>query len=69
MEVELQQGQLLVYQTDENGLYIGEAVADPDPQNIGRWLIPAGCVEEKPPLLTAGKIPKWVGYKWKLINP
>ena len=69
MAIELQEGQRLVYQTDANGLYVGEAIADPDPQNIGRWLIPAGCVEVKPPLFTGGKVAKWVGYKWKLINP
>lgn len=62
-------GQKEVFQTDEQGFYVGTTVADPDPQNIGSWLIPAGCVEVKPPLFTGGKIAKWVGYKWKLINP
>lgn len=64
----LQPGQRLVYQTDGQGFYVGEAAADPDPQNIGNWLIPAGCVEMKPPAITGGKRPQWVGYKWKLIS-
>ena len=68
MAIELQEGQRMVYQTDGQGLYVGEAAADPDPQNIGNWLIPAGCVEVKPPVITGGKRPQWVGYKWKLIN-
>lgn len=58
-----------MYQADANGLYVGETTADPDPQNHGQWLIPAGCCDIAPPTLTFGKIPKWVGYKWKLISP
>jgi hypothetical protein len=61
--------QKTVYQYDANGWYVGETLADADPVVIGSWLIPAGCVDVKPPLFTAGKIPKWVGYKWKLITP
>jgi hypothetical protein len=69
MTKQLQDGQRLVYQADDQGFYVGEAAADPDPQNSGNWLVPAGCVEIKPPTITGGRIPKWVGYKWKLINP
>ncbi|MNI86415.1 hypothetical protein D3C73_1435100 [compost metagenome] len=69
MAIHLQDGQRLVYQTDSQGFYVGEAAADPDPKNIGNWLIPAGCVDMKPPTITGGKRPQWVGYKWKLINP
>lgn len=68
MTIQLQKGQRLVYQTDENGLYVGEAAADPDPQNSGNWLIPAGCVEAKPPAIPRGKVALWVGYKWRLIS-
>lgn len=68
MTIRLHDGQRLVYQTDDNGVYVGEAAADPDPQNIGNWLIPAGCVQIKPPTITGGKKPQWAGYKWKLIN-
>ncbi|WP_223535263.1 hypothetical protein [Pseudomonas sp. GL-B-16] len=67
--MEIYLGQKVVYQTDGEGMYVGTSVADPDPMNEGHWLIPAGCVEMKPPTITGGKLPKWVGYKWKLINP
>lgn len=68
MTIKLQFGQRLVYQTDESGLYVGEAAADPDPMNLGNWLIPSGCVEEAPPKITGGKRPQWVGYKWKMVS-
>jgi hypothetical protein len=61
--------QKIVYQYDEGGWYMGETLADADPVVLGNWLLPARTTETKPPLFTAGKIPKWVGYKWKLINP
>ncbi|MBD8680287.1 hypothetical protein [Pseudomonas sp. CFBP 13719] len=61
--------QKTVYQYDAQGWYLGETTADPDPQVAGNWLLPASTTETKPPTFTAGKIPKWVGYKWKLINP
>lgn len=68
MGIQLQDGQRLVYQADADGFYVGEAAADPDPKNPSQWLIPAGCVEVKPPLIQAGKRAQWVGYKWKLIS-
>lgn len=68
MDIPIQAGQRPVYQTDDDGFYVGETVADPDPQNIGNWLIPAGCVEAKPPSIPRGKKAQWVGYKWKLIS-
>ena len=69
MTIKLSPGQIVVYQTDHEGFYIGETSADPDPMNVGHWLIPAGCVEMKPPVINGGKRAKWVGYKWKLIAP
>lgn len=68
MGIRLHPGQRLVYQTDENNMYVGETTADPDPQNIGNWLIPAGCVEVKPPPFAGTDRPQWVGYKWKIIS-
>jgi len=67
MKIQIQAGQRVVYQTDLAGYYVGEAAADPDPQNPGNWLIPAGCVETKPPDSRADKKYQWVGYKWKAI--
>lgn len=68
MEIKPQSGQRVVYQTDSEGYYVGEAKADPDPQNPGHWLIPAGCVETKPPKNIGGNRLQWAGYKWKTIN-
>lgn len=61
--------QKIVYQYDSAGFYVGEALADADPEVPGNWLLPSRTTETKPPFFTAGKIPQWVGYKWKLINP
>lgn len=68
MGIQIQDGQRVVYQADSEGFYVGEVVADPDPQNHGQWLIPAGCVETKPPSTRAGKKYQWSGYKWKAIS-
>ncbi|MDI3184648.1 hypothetical protein [Pseudomonas paracarnis] len=65
MTLNLIDGQRVVYQTDENGFYVGEATAYPDPKNPGSWLIPAGCVEIKPPHFIGKARPQWVDYKWK----
>ena len=60
--------QKIVYQCDAQGFYVGEALAEADPQVPGNWLLPAGCTDVKPPIFKGGKIPQWVGYKWKLVN-
>lgn len=62
-------GQRIVYQTDDNGFYLGEAIADPDPLTPGRWLLPAGAVNDPPPVITGMKRAKWVGYKWRMVDP
>ncbi|MBJ2318561.1 hypothetical protein [Pseudomonas sp. CCI1.1] len=68
MNTKLQAGQRLVYQTDQDGFFVGTTVADPDPKNPGVWLIPAGCVELAPPPIGSGKKAIWSGYKWKVID-
>lgn len=68
MENKSQGCQRVVYQADADGVYVGESVADPDPKNSEQWLIPAGCVEMKPPEIPRGKKAQWVGYKWKVID-
>lgn len=68
MNTKLQAGQRLVYQTDQDGFFVGTTVADPDPKNLGVWLIPAGCVELAPPAIGPGKKAIWSGYKWKVID-
>ena len=69
MAIKLHAGQKIVYQTDSSQMYVGEAAADPDPQNPGHWLIPAGCHELEPPkIVFGGKWPKWNGWKWQLVD-
>ncbi|MBI6563253.1 hypothetical protein [Pseudomonas synxantha] len=60
--------QKIVYQYDENGIYVGETLAEADQVVPGNWLLPARTTDERPPIFTGGKTPKWVGYKWKLVN-
>ena len=35
--------QKTVYQYDQSGFYLGETIAERDPQVPGNWLLPAGC--------------------------
>ena len=57
-----------VFQTDQLGIYIGEAVADRSPLEVDVWLIPGGCVETPPPAIPARKAARWLGNKWQLID-
>lgn len=60
--------QKTVWQTDRNGFYLGESQADESPLRAGDWLIPAGCVEVPPPPPVDGKVPRWNGKRWKLVE-
>jgi len=55
-----------VYQTDINGVYVGNTVADQDPLDRTNWLIPAGCVQSEPPTITDKQFAKWDGAKWSV---
>lgn len=57
-----------VYQTDRSGNYVGPMAADASPLEPGVWLIPAGCVEVAPPNAPTGKIARWNGSAWVLVN-
>lgn len=58
----------IVYQTDHLGIYVGETVADASPLEPGVWLIPARCVEVKPPVIPERKAALWDGESWQLID-
>lgn len=51
----------IVYQTDSDGVFIGETVADESPLEPGVYLIPAGCIEVAPPAPVAGFKRVWNG--------
>lgn len=58
-----------VYQTDENGYFVGETYADPDPLESGSWLIPGGCVAVAPPTMSDGQKAKWQSGRWVVEEP
>jgi len=58
-----------VYQTDDQGFFLFPVAADRDPLEEGNWLIPRGCVTEKPPVLKEGQKAKWKGGKWTVVDP
>lgn len=55
------------FQTDKNGFYVGEFVADPSPRETGAYLVPAGGVVDAPPVAGAGQIARRVGNAWALV--
>lgn len=60
--------QKLIFNVDRNGMYLGDAEADPSPLEHGVWLIPAGAIETPPPdTWPAGYWPQWNGKRWNVI--
>ena len=57
-----------VYQTDLDGVYVGDTTADQDPLDSTNWLIPAGCVETAPPTMTDSQFATWNGTEWVVKN-
>ena len=53
-----------VYQTDEQGYFVGVTTADADPLNPTEWLIPGGCVTTEPHSAPEGSRVKWDGSQW-----
>jgi hypothetical protein len=53
-----------VYQTDDNGFYIGETIAFESPLEPGVYHIPRGCVEEQPPKVSFKERPRLVNNVW-----
>ncbi len=54
----------VVYQVNDQGLYVGTTTADESPLEPGVWLIPAGCVTVAPPKAPAGMTCRWDGQQW-----
>ena len=53
-----------VYQTDDDGYFVGITTDDPDPLTPGNRLIPRGCVGTAPPALGANEAAHWAGGAW-----
>lgn len=57
-----------VYNYDSNGYYFGTDMAEKDPVEEGNYLLPANSTKEKPPIITEGKIQKWNGTAWDIVD-
>lgn len=55
---------MIVYQTDNDGVLVGQTVADESPLEPGVYLIPAGCVLRVPPPCPSGMRVRWTGDDW-----
>ena len=53
-----------VYQTDDDGYFVGITTDDPDPLTPGNRLIPRGCVGTAPPTLGANEAAHWSAGAW-----
>jgi len=53
----------IVYQCDTCGHYIGETTATLSPLEANVWMVPSGCVEERP-VIPESHLAKWDGSKW-----
>ncbi|MBB6158526.1 hypothetical protein HDC30_005784 [Pseudomonas sp. JAI115] len=58
-----------VYQTNAQGLYVGQVEAEESPLEPGVFLIPAGCVQTPPPAeIPPLKAACWNGKAWQLVD-
>lgn len=55
-----------VYQTDENGVFVGITTADPDPLTPGNWLTPKGAVVIAPPTYATDQKAVYVNGAWEV---
>lgn len=58
--------QIIVYQTNDEGIFIGTTVADESPLEKGVFLIPRGAVKKAPPKLKEKQRARWdvEAQKW-----
>lgn len=55
-----------IYRYAEDGVLLGEGVADVCPLTPGVWLVPAQATAEKPPTVPAGKRARFSAAGWLL---
>ncbi len=56
-----------VYSYDDEGFYVGEYQAQPNPKRKGEFLIPANAAAEAPPNPGKDEIPKYKDGSWILV--
>ena len=57
-----------VFQTDDNGLFLYETVAHELALSPGLFNIPYGAQSAPPPAAPAGKVARWDGKAWDLVQ-
>lgn len=57
---------MIAYQTDQNGFFVSEVERQAHPFRENEWLLPAGAVENKPPIHKENEIAKWNGKDWQI---
>lgn len=57
-----------VYQTDLDGLYLYETVANALAMEPGAFNIPFGAHEVPPPAAPPGQVARWAGSAWILVE-
>lgn len=60
--------QKTLYQTDDDGLFLYETVANAMALTPDAFHIPYGAFEDAPPTPTAGKWPRRVGDAWEMVD-
>ena len=53
---------------EDNQEYIGESVADPDPLDVGNWLIPAHATTVESPEEVEGKTRNFINGEWVYVD-
>ncbi len=56
----------IVCQLDQDGRYVGQTYADPDPLTPAAWLIPGDCIDTAPPTISNGQEAWWVDGGWEM---
>lgn len=57
-----------VFQTDDDGLYLYQSIANELALTPGTFNVPYGAYEDAPPPPPAGKWPRRVGDAWMLVD-
>lgn len=57
-----------VFQTDLDGLYLYEVVANELAMEPGSFNIPFGAQEVAPPAAPTGQVARWTGSAWALVE-
>jgi hypothetical protein len=55
-----------IYHYDENGLFVGEGIAQPSPLEPGRFLVPARATDLQPPAVGEGERARFDGSAWQI---